>query len=263
MYKLLIVDDEFEIRNGLCHFFPWDEVGFQVVGQAESGQKALSFLRSNRVDLVLCDIIMPGMPGLELAKQIQKEFPKVRVCIFTAHKDFSFAQQAISLNVIQYILKSASSSELLNIFRNVRAMLDKQNSQEERPNQPQPAVPAQPAGGHVARDVQIVMEIQNYVRQNYTTVDLNSAADAVHMSANYVSKIFKQNTGQNFSDYVLQVRMEKALELLRNPHYRIYEIGELMGYNYVKNFSRAFRDYYGISPREYRNGKAPLFVRTK
>lgn len=111
MYQLLIVDDEYEIRNGLSRYFPWNEAGFQVAGQVGCGKDALAFLRTKPVDLVLCDIMMPGMSGLELAERIRIEFPEVRVCFLTAHKDFSFARRAISLNAVEYILKSASSAE--------------------------------------------------------------------------------------------------------------------------------------------------------
>lgn len=258
MYQLLIVDDEYEIRNGLSRYFPWNEAGFQVAGQVGCGKDALAFLRTKPVDLVLCDIMMPGMSGLELAERIRIEFPEVRVCFLTAHKDFSFARRAISLNAVEYILKSASSAELFNTFLAIRQQMDRSRKAASGPVAAEEASSDSAIAPIPPRDSMLISEIQQFIRENYATADLPTVADAIHMSPNYVSKLFKQKTGQTFSDYLMEVKMQKAAELLRNPHYRIYEVGEMVGYRYVKNFSRAFHECFGISPRDFRNGKAPV-----
>lgn len=263
MYQILIVDDEYEIRNGLCKYFPWNAAGFTVAGQVENGREALDFLRTNHVDLVLCDIMMPVMNGIELAELIRKEFPSVKVCFLTAHKDFEFAQKAISLNVIQYILKSASSTELLHIFHDIKSQLDKAAAQQSSLFRPTSLADSDSEKNPYTRDAQILNEICQYVYEHYATADLNSVASKVYMSPNYVSRLFKELTNQNFSDFLLDVKMQEAEKLLNDPHNRIYEISEMLGYKYVKNFSRAFHDYFGISPRDYRNGKAPLITHTR
>lgn len=265
MYRLLIVDDEYEIRNGLCKYFPWNAAGFEVAGQVENGQEALDFLSSCQVDLVLCDIMMPVMSGIELAELIRKEFPAVKVCFLTAHKDFEFAQKAVSLNVLQYILKSSTSTELLNIFRDIKEQLDSFSASKHSLDDDITAEPSpEPADSQevLSRDKQLLQEICSYVREHYATADLNSVAEKIYMSPNYVSRLFKELTNQNFSDYLLDVKMENAEKMLNDPHNRIYEISEALGYKYVKNFSRAFHDYYGISPRDYRKGKQPIRKQT-
>lgn len=265
MYRILIVDDEYEIRNGLCKYFPWNAAGFEVAGEVENGQEALDFLRSCQVDLVLCDIMMPVMSGIELAELIRKEFPSVKVCFLTAHKDFEFAQKAVSLNVLEYILKSSTSTELLTIFRDIKDQLDSSSvSLPPSDNNISRENDAEPGNekGPLTRDEQLLQEICSYVREHYATADLNSVAEKIYMSPNYVSRLFKELTNQNFSDYLLDVKMENAEKMLNDPHNRIYEISEALGYKYVKNFSRAFHDYYGISPRDYRKGKQPIRKQT-
>lgn len=263
MYQILIVDDEYEIRNGLGKYFPWNAAGFSVAGQVENGHEALEFLRSNHVDLVLCDIMMPVMNGIELAELIRKEFPSVKVCFLTAHKDFEFAQKAITLNVIQYILKSTSSTELLHIFHEIKSELDRSANQQSLLLRQTELTDADSDKNLHKRDSQILNEIRQYVYDNYATADLNSVASKVYMSPNYVSRLFKELTDQNFSDFLLDVKMNEAEKLLNDPHNRIYEISETLGYKYVKNFSRAFHDYFGISPRDYRKGVAPLITHTR
>lgn len=260
MYRLLIVDDEYEIRNGLCRYFPWNAAGFEVAGQVENGQEALDFLRSCPVDLVLCDIIMPVMSGIEFAEIVRKEFPSVKICFLTAHKDFEFARKAVSLNVLQYILKSSTSTELLTVFHDIKEQLDNFSAPDSSPDKALPpgSAPGQPGSQELlSRDRKLLNEICSYVEEHFATADLNSVAEKIYMSPNYVSRLFKELTDQNFSDYLLDVKMKNAEKMLNDPHNRIYEISEALGYKYVKNFSRAFHDYYGISPRDYRKGKQP------
>ncbi|WP_304944114.1 helix-turn-helix domain-containing protein, partial [Vallitalea guaymasensis] len=96
--------------------------------------------------------------------------------------------------------------------------------------------------------------IKNITKNNYQNVTLQYVADKVNISPSYLSKYFKSKTGENFSDYVLKIKMEKARELLMDIKYKTYEVSELVGYTNPKNFTRAFKKYFGQSPRNYRNG---------
>lgn len=269
MYKLLIADDEYEIRNGLFRYFPWNDVGFEAVGQVENGKQAIDFIKNNPVDIILCDIMMPIMTGLEMAEYLHREHPEIKICFLTAYKDFSFAQKAVSLNAIQYVLKSSNSAELLDIFRKIKPAMDEDRMAKAAPAS-FPAFPLH-AGNGEAEQVpmadlyscdnvngqinRIIAEIRQYVYKHYATANLEEIAQIIYMSPNYISKIFKQKTKQNFSDFLLQVRMEKSAELLLDLRYKIYEVSEMVGYKYVKNFSRTFKEYYKVSPREFHNGK--------
>ena len=92
------------------------------------------------------------------------------------------------------------------------------------------------------------------MERQFATVTLEQVAAAVHMNSNYVSKLFYCKTGQLFSEYLLSVKMKKAAEYLSDIRYRTYEVSELVGYSNTKNFSRAFKSFYGITPKEYREG---------
>nr|WP_276531950.1 helix-turn-helix domain-containing protein [Brevibacillus invocatus] len=91
------------------------------------------------------------------------------------------------------------------------------------------------------------------MEQNYREATLDDAARLVHMNPYYLSKYFKKKTGENFSDYLIRVKMEKAKEFLMDVNNRTYTISEMVGYSNVKNFTRTFRKYVGKSPREFRN----------
>jgi two-component system, response regulator YesN len=106
MIQALIVDDESLVRKGMRLVFPWDKYGVQIAGEAATGEKALEFVKRQPVQLLLTDITMPGMSGLELVKQVRRYDPSIKVVILTCHQDFEFIQEALRLGAIDYIVKT-------------------------------------------------------------------------------------------------------------------------------------------------------------
>jgi len=254
MYKLLIADDEYEILSGLCKYFPWNEVGFEVVGQVENGKQALDYIQNNIIDVLLCDIKMPIMSGIELAEKLHSEKSNVKVIFLSGYREFEFAQKALSLGVKNYILKSTKSNELVNVFKKVKEELDSENKKKCQ----FPEFLSESTPKTHSYDEKIISAIKQYISENYKTVELEDISKLIHMSPNYISKFFKLKTEQNFSEFLLLVRMEKAIELLKDIKYKIYEVSNCLGYSNGKNFARTFKTYYGISPREFRNNELLL-----
>lgn len=247
MYKLLIVDDEYEIRNGISQYFPWEEIGFSVVNHLEDGQLAYNYIRNNQVDVVLCDIKMPVMSGLDLAKLIHENYQHIRVIFLSGYQEFKYAQLALEYNVKNYILKSSKYNELIRVFTNLKNDLDQTNHADEQEDD------NLLCEADFSFNERILHTIKEYIDKNYATVTLEDLTALVHMNPNYISKFFKQKTGRNFSDYLMEVRMKVATELLDDISYKTYEVSSLVGYSNSVNFTRTFKNYYGMSPREYRN----------
>ncbi len=101
---------------------------------------------------------------------------------------------------------------------------------------------------------EIILRVDNYIINNYQKASLEGAAEIVGLSPNYLSKISKEKSGSGFLEKLNKVRMDKASELLMDPNYKSYEIAFYVGYDNPKNFSRAFKTYYNVSPMDYRNG---------
>ncbi|MBN2981124.1 MULTISPECIES: response regulator transcription factor [Cohnella] len=242
MYKLLLADDEKEIRNGLSQYFPWAETGYELVGLCENGQEALRFMDSRPVDVLLCDIRMPVMNGLEVAKRLHETKSKTKVVFLSGYKDFEYAKQALSYDVHDYIVKPTQFGELSRVFTSLKLELDESSSA------------GAPASG-ASFDEKVIAAIKSYVEENYPNATLEEAAARVHMNPHYVSKYFKDKTGDTFSDYLVGVKMAKAAELLMDIRYKTYEISEMVGYGYAKNFTRTFRKHFGLSPREFRSSR--------
>lgn len=246
MYKLIIVDDEVEIRNGLSRYFPWTSLDFMVTGLFENGQTALSYLENHAVDVMLCDISMPVMNGLDLVKALREQQRDLMILLLSGLQDFELARQAIGYNIRSYIVKPTGYDELYTEFSLIKQELDRRHERNTVSD-----------SDKLSHQDKVIAAIKRYVERDYRQASLEHAAGVVHMNADYVSKYFHQNTGQLFSDYVVEVRMTKAAELLKDIRYKTYEISEMVGYSYPKNFTRTFRKYYGMSPRDFRNTTLP------
>lgn len=106
MIQALIVDDEHLVRKGLRLLFPWQKYGIEIAGEAASGEKAMQFMREHPVQLLMTDITMPGMSGLELIRQAQRHDASIKAVILTCHQDFEYIQAALRLGAVDYIVKT-------------------------------------------------------------------------------------------------------------------------------------------------------------
>ena len=131
MMKVFLVDDEIAIRENLRNSFPWEEKGYQLVGEAPDGEMALPMLRDLNADILLTDIRMPFMDGIRLCEEVQHTMPWVEKIILSGYDDFSYAQKAISLGVREYLLKPVTSSELEDALSRVSRQIEEKRRERE------------------------------------------------------------------------------------------------------------------------------------
>lgn len=238
MYRLIVVDDEVESRNTICSCFPWESLGFEIVGQFDSGEDALEYIYSNPVDVILTDIVMSGMTGTDFARIIYEQFgTNIKIVFLSAFSDFEFAKKAISYEVVEYILKPAKYSELTSVFKKLATRLS------ETPT----------STSQITDSPNIFINtVVKYMHDNISSANLTDAAKLVYMNPSYLSQLFKKTTGANFSDYLLKIRMEKSRQLLQDLELKVYNISSMVGYSDPQNFARAFKKYWGHSPDYYR-----------
>ncbi|MDE7018047.1 MAG: response regulator [Lachnospiraceae bacterium] len=239
MYKIIIIDDEEKIAEGIAHLFPWEQMGFSVAAYFRSGKKALEYIREHPVDVLVSDIEMPDLSGLALCEHLTGS--AIRIVFISSYQNYEYFRSAIRYKVEDYLLKPIKFQELSECFRKIKEELDEENHvPEETP---------------VAYYDQIVREVKHYIEQNYRDASQNEAAVLVGMSSGYLSKIFKEKSGKGFMEYLTEIRMQKACELLDNIQFKSYDVAYYVGYDNPKNFSRAFKAYYGMTPKEYRSHK--------
>lgn len=129
LYRIMLVDDEEEVRKAMIRKMDWERLGFSVVGDAENGEDALEKIEQLEPDVVMTDIRMPYMDGLTLTARIREKYPSIKILIFSGYDDFEYAQQAIKLNVTEYILKPVNGEELAEILKRIRVSLDEEIEQ--------------------------------------------------------------------------------------------------------------------------------------
>lgn len=245
VFRLFLVDDEESILRGLAELFPWQEWGFSVAGTFQNGQKALEALHMGRAaDIILSDIRMPVMDGLALAQHIHDEDLPVRVVFLSAYTDFDYARQGLQYGVCDYVVKPISYEKLEATFRAMYAALS-----EALP--PQAPPPGEFSEDSAARG-DLASQVDAYIASHLRDANVSDAAQAVRMSSQVFSRSYKRLCGISFTEALYRARMKQAASLVCGLHMRLFHVAEALGYDNAKNFTRAFRRYYGVSPNDYR-----------
>jgi two-component system response regulator YesN len=247
MHTLMIVDYEYNIRDGLVNAVPWDSIGVRVAAEAQDGMEALDAARRVRPDVVITDISMDEMDGLELTAALLAERPQTKVIILSGFGEFSYAQRALELKVWAYLLKPVTPEDLLEkVSEAVRAL---ESDRDRARKLGEPAEGSEPAPGRA-----VIRRAREYLEVHYSDHETSLESLAAHLGLTpaYLSKLFKTETGRNYSEELADLRMEKARDLLRSTNLRSSEVGVRVGYPNPQYFATAFKKATGTSPSEFR-----------
>ena len=204
---------------------------------------------------MILDIQMPIMGGLEASKIIQQEYLEVTTIFLTAYAEFGYAQEAIRHGVRGYVLKSNLLEDLPKELKGVKAVLEEKEQQRlmnEKLKEFMGNAEAEPEDIPLSYNEQMISQIRQYVSDHLAEkLVLSDIAQAVHMNKSYLSRIYKQKTGENLFDMINRMRIEKAKEYIRQGNRKLYEIGYEIGFDDTAYFSKLFKKYEGCSPREF------------
>ncbi|MBW8349272.1 response regulator [Bacillus sp. IITD106] len=341
MYQLLLVDDEHSIVDSLSLTISWGKVGVTNIFKAYSAYEALDILKKNSIDIVITDIRMPGMSGIELIEEINKNWKHIKCVLLSGFDDFSYAQQAIKFGASDYLLKPVKDEELMNTVKQQVKSLDvesENNTLYQPPTLHQLLDSglfdrvekklasifnelntesfsskeylyevfysitsafiyiAHKHGKHLSYmiedDIQkisrtkdftpeelkswtfdslekiknvvineqndtrfpIIRQVHTFIEENLDKdVSLQKIADHVFLHPVYLSKIYKMETGEGISEFIYKTRMKYASKFLLNSNRKIIDIGTAVGYQNTSYFIRVFKDFFGVTPHEYRN----------
>lgn len=131
MYKLMMIDDEEEVRQGIIQKIEWEKYGFEIIGEAENGREALDLIEKSIPDVVITDIKMPIMDGLELSSILKESFPVIKVVLLTGFDEFKYAQQAINYGIVEYVLKPVLPKDMVTLLQKLKEKIDKETTQKE------------------------------------------------------------------------------------------------------------------------------------
>lgn len=249
MLKVLVVDDEFIVRAGLINCINWKDLNLQLIGEASNGQEALEIILQNTPDIILLDLIMPEMTGMELIQKLEDLNIKTNIIILSCHEDYNYVRNAFKKGVRDYILKlSATPDEISDIISEVVRKVE-QNHQGNLSNFPMTSFNSKKIRHDIA-------DALRYMNKHYNeSISLSGIASYIHMSKNHFSYLFRKETGHSFNDYLTALRINKAKQFLTEcPKYTVAEIAEMTGFNDTGYFCKVFKKYTGISPNHYKLG---------
>ena len=242
MYSIMIVEDEYLVRQGIASLVDYEQFGMRVIAQAENGREAWQKFQKNPADILLTDINMPQMNGLELAKLVREQSPRCHIVFLTGYDDFDYARSAIKLGADDYLLKPFSKNDVEEMLAKLRTKLDKERKKAQIQNL-------------VDQGQRSELEGAIHARLADSELSLKSLASQLGFSPSYLSVLIKKELGLPFQDYLIQERMKKAKLLLLTTDLKIYEIAEKVGFEDMNYFSQRFKQVVGLTPRQFKKGE--------
>ena len=266
MIRLLIADDERLEREALAEMVTRRFVEHEIVlEEAENGRKAADTAILWGADLILMDIEMPGMNGLDAARAVLAQRPGCRVIFVTAYSLFQYAHEAVHLGACDYLLKPVDPDELeASVRRAMRQIETERKLEELAAAQPQPEqteteeeAEDAPEEGENSQTALVMAHVRRYLEDNYMfDLSLDSVGEILHISPAYLSAQFKKYQKMNFLDCLTELRINAAKELLNDPFRSSAEVASMVGYEDASYFARAFKKRTGVTPTQYRRQAA-------
>ena len=236
--RVLLADDEAAILEGYKLLFDWEKYQCEVVGTAMDGREAVEKARELKPDIVIMDINLPKLNGLEAIRAIQETAPAdhpIYMIVVTGYDEFSYCQEALRLRVSDFLLKPIDFDAFGEVIEGlVKKVMENPNRQV------------------VLSDT--LKKIVDYVNKNLSDEDmrLTLLAENMNMNPNYISQLFKKELGCGYHAYLNQVRVEMAKKYLRQTNEPISVVAELVGFSDYRIFTKIFKGIVGVTPSQFR-----------
>jgi len=266
MYKVLLVEDEEMIRQGLRYTFDWMKAGCIVAGEAANGEEGLKQLRALQPDIVIVDVNMPLMNGLTMIERALAD-QLGEMCSFiilSGYNEFHLAKEAIHLGVTEYLLKPLEEHQLYEALERAKQQVEmKRKLNAVRQSASGDQLEVNPILMELPRKSSYyVSKMIEYVQEHYAEkISMNDLVNRLGMSATYLNQKFKQETSYTFNDFLNRYRIQRSIDKLKNEDEKIYAIAEEVGFKDYKYFITTFKKYVHCTPSQfqerfgYRTGK--------
>ncbi|MCC3357943.1 helix-turn-helix domain-containing protein [Bacillus sp. REN16] len=245
MANILIVDDEFESRYSLREFVNSSKYNYFSVHESETYEKGEMLLKQIKPSILIAEISLPDRSGLELGMEAIRWDPNISVIIITHLQIFEYVQKSINLGFSGYLLKPCSKSDIIKIFDRIMIKSISNESEQFIGNNKLPTNPdlANPINASI-----------QYIQENFKEpITLNQVADTVYLSPSHFSRLFKEEMGVNFIEYLTSYRIEQSKKLLKMTALPIEVIAHQIGFTSSGYFATTFKKSESCTPSEYRN----------
>lgn len=256
LYRVLIVEDEEIIRLGLANTIDWLSMQCNVVGTAADGESGLKLIQELQPDIVIADICMPLLDGMDMIEQARKS-ASFRSILLTSYSEFEYAQRAVSIQTYEYMLKPLDEQKLRDVIGRIIADIEKERRfhQLEMLSSCNPLSPTLSEAAEPIKDALVDTVLQRILHCSHEKISIESMARELFVSPSYLSRRFKAVTGRTFLDTLNMHRVQQAVKLLNENNASISHIAEQTGFGDYKHFCDVFKRYTGQSPRSYIKGR--------
>ena len=251
MYKALVIDDERPARQAILALGDWEKYGIAPPFEASDSMVALALMEKKRPDIVFVDMYMPVIDGLGFLEKSAHSNSGTKFIVVSGFDDYEYLRQSFRYGVMEYLLKPIVAEELDNVLS--RAVEELDAEKEGRKNSKARTVDAMQKHTERISTMEMLAETKAYIEKNYfNDINLNMFSERFFVTKEYLSRCFKNAVGCGIYEYLTATRMKKAEELLRCTDGKIRTIAECVGYRDQNYFSRAFKNFYGVHPTQYR-----------
>lgn len=243
--KIMIVDDEPKIRRGMKTLLE-EQDGFEVIGIYDNAMSSLLDMAEKQPNVLITDIKMPEYSGLDLIEKIREKDKNLYIIILSGYGSFKYAQRAIRSGVYRYLTKPTNPRELISVLREIELKIEGVNRTVSKSEEKE----------SVEVGNLLIRKALDYIELHYAEkIGLKTLSDALYISPNYFSDLFRRHMKVKFSDFLIEYRLKKACILLKKPEYKVSEIAEMVGFRDSTYFSTVFKKTYNLTPLEYKNTK--------
>ncbi|SFO34779.1 two-component system, response regulator YesN [Pseudobutyrivibrio sp. UC1225] len=249
MTKVLIVDDEKYVRLGIKNDTDWSLIDCEVVGEAANGQEGLEKAKELKPDVVISDIKMPKMTGIEMSEILLEKYPDMKVIFLTAYDEFEYARAAIRIGASDYLLKPFEDGSLEGAIQRLLHLHPNSVNSSKAEEQLIPLTSKSDV------ENKYIKEAIDFIEKNYSDTDFSviAMAEAIGVSEGHLSRLFKAETGLSINNYLTRLRIRKAMDYLKDIKVKVYEVADKVGYQDIAYFSNTFKKLVGKSPSDYQS----------
>jgi len=249
---MILVEDESLERNSLKHCVNWGVIGIRIIGEAANGAQGFALVDKLKPDIVLTDVKMPVMNGIDLSKKIRQHVPETKIIFLSSYDDFEYAQQAIDLNIHAYVLKPVKEAELLRVVKRAAdAVTEKALTKIETQN----SEPSYNLPSRRKNKQQIANEIEKIIQTSYQSpLTIESIAKRLHFTPNYIGTVFRYVKNISINRFLMKTRVDRAKDLLVNSSLTISDVAVECGFSSLSYFHTTFKKETGLTPIDFRNG---------
>lgn len=239
MYKAMIIDDNKVLADTLASQTIWEKNGFEIAAVCYDSLSGANAIAEHKPDLIVTDIRLPGTDGLKMIQSVREEVPQAQIIVISAYDDFQYAQRALRLGVLDYLLKPFSHEEMENTVARAAERI-RENDEDAG---------VEPDAVHSLVEP-ILQWMEEHLDQRITA---EMVAREFYMSTSRLNKLMQKHSKKGFRDLYMDLRMKKAKELLSDVRNCISDVAVKTGFQSYASFYRAFVRIANISPTRYRD----------